>query len=153
MTVCLLGALRAGVAFFLFEVFAMTTHINPMSAFPYDINSRMGTYFDRNKQEIDKAVLKNHYCVAYEGTNIALGTWARKQSKGLTNIATFFAGATVEEKRSIIWRKCQTQTLERHLSRFFDNFRDEDLYLWYLSSHDLPVAEFIDRFLAWYREQ
>jgi hypothetical protein len=49
--------------------------------------------------------MKGHYCVAYEGSDVRLSTWARKQSKGLTNIATFFEGSTVEEKRQITWQQ------------------------------------------------
>jgi len=66
-----------------------------MKDFPYDVNRRKGTYFDRNRKQIDKEAMKGHYCVAYEGSDVRLSTWARKQSKGLTNIATFFEGSTV----------------------------------------------------------
>ncbi|MEG4838337.1 hypothetical protein [Microcoleus sp. B9-D4] len=56
-------------------------HINPMSLFPYDVNRRAGTYFDRNGKRVDSDLLNNHYCVAYEGKEFALSTWSRKQSK------------------------------------------------------------------------
>lgn len=94
--------------------------------------------------------MKGHYCVAYEGSDVRLSTWARKQNKGLTNIATFFEGSTVEEKRQIIWQQIQTKTVNRHLIHFCERFREESLFLWYLSHYDLPTAEFIKRFLFWY---
>jgi hypothetical protein len=131
----------------------MTIYIEPMKDFPYDVNRREGTYFDRNGFQVDDSVMKPHYCVGYEGNDPRLSAWARKQSKGLTNFATFFEGSTAEEKRLIIWHKLQTKTLDRRLARFFDRFREEPLFLWYLSTYDLPTAEFIKRFLSWYLQQ
>ncbi|MEG3840478.1 hypothetical protein [Microcoleus sp. herbarium14] len=97
--------------------------------------------------------MKNHYCVGYEGKDFALATWSNKQSKGLTNIATFFSGSSAEEKRQVLWQQVETRTLDKRISRFCDRARDNDLYLWYLSSHDLPTAQLIQRFLAWYHNQ
>lgn len=125
-------------------------HINPMSLFPYDVNRREGTYFDRNGKPVDKDLLKGHYAVAYEGSDIRLSTWAWKQRKELTNLATYFDGNTVEEKRLIIWEKFQTLTVNRHLINFCERFREQPIYLWYLSRYDLPIAQFIKRFLEWY---
>jgi len=131
----------------------MTIHINHISQFPYDVNRREGTYFDRNHKQVDNSVMKGHFCVAYEGKDIRLSTWAGKQSKDLNNLATYFEGNTVEEKRQIIWHQIQTKTVNRHLIRFFENFREEHLFIWYLSNHDLPTTEFIKRFLEWYWKQ
>jgi hypothetical protein len=131
----------------------MTVHIKPMKNFPYDVNRREGTYFDRDGFQVDPSAMKPHYCVGYEGNDPRLSAWARKQSKGLTNFATFFEGSTAEEKRLIVWQKLQTRTLDRRLARFFNQFREEPLLLWYLSTYDLPNAEFIKRFLSWYLQQ
>lgn len=125
-------------------------HINPMSLFPYDVNRREGTYFDRNGKPVDKDLLKGHYAVAYEGSDIRLSTWAWKQRKELTNLATYFDGNTVEEKRLIIWEQFQTLTVNRHLINFCERFREQPIYLWYLSRYDLPIAQFIKHFLEWY---
>ncbi|MEG4396594.1 hypothetical protein [Microcoleus sp. BROC3] len=125
-------------------------HINPMNLFPYDVNRREGTYFYRNGKPVDKDVLKGHYAVAYEGKDIRLSTWAWKQRKELTNLAGYFDGNTVEEKRLIIWEQFQTLTVNRHLINFCERHRKEPLYLWYISHHDLPTAQFIKRFLNWY---
>ena len=83
----------------------MTIYIGPMKDFPYDVNRREGTYFDRDGFQVDPSAMKPHYCVGYEGNDPRLSAWARKQSKGLTNFGTFFEGSTVEEKRLIIWHK------------------------------------------------
>jgi len=131
----------------------MTIYINPMSQFPYDVNRREGTYFDRNHKRVDKEIIKGHFCVAYEGKDIRLSTWASKQSKELTNLATYFEGNTVDEKRQIIWHQIQTRTVNKHLINFCERFREEPLFLWYLSNHDLPTAQFIKRFLQWYWKQ
>lgn len=125
-------------------------HINPMSLFPYDVNRREGTYFDRNGKPVDKDLLKGHYAVAYEGRDIRLSTWAWKQRKELTNLGTYFDGNTVEEKRLILWEQFQTLTVNRHLINFCERFREEPIYLWYVSYYDLPTAQFIKRFLEWY---
>lgn len=134
----------------------MTIYIRSMSEFPYDVNSRMGTYFDRNKQQVAPEVMQNHFCVAYEdynSKNYALSTWAFRNSKGLSNMATFFKGQTVEEKRQILWQQVQTCTMPKRHARFYNSFRSSDLYLWYVSEYDRPVAEFIKRFLDWYANQ
>jgi hypothetical protein len=132
-------------------------HLNPMSLFPYDVNRREGTYFvacgrvaHRNSKPVDKDLLKGHYAVAYEGRDIRLSTWAWKQRKELTNLATYFDGNTVEEKRLIIWEQFQTLTVNRHLINFCERFREQPIYLWYISRYDLPTAQFIKRFLEWY---
>jgi hypothetical protein len=44
----------------------MTIYIKPMKDFPYDVNRREGTYFDRDGFQIDDSVMKPHYCVGYE---------------------------------------------------------------------------------------
>jgi len=67
-----------------------------MKFFPYDVNRREGTYFDRNGKQVDRELLKGHYSVAYEGSDIRLSTWAWKQRKELTNLATYFEGGTAE---------------------------------------------------------
>ena len=139
----------------------MTVYISPMSEFPYEVNSRDKFYFDRNKQQVPSAVMKGHYCVAYEGSDYALASWAHKQSKGLTNIATFFEGQTTDEKRQLLWSQVQSRTLPKPLARFLDRYsKDNDLYLWYLSEHDdlrpatlRPTAELIKRFIDWYANQ
>ena len=125
-------------------------HINPMSLFPYDVNRREGTYFDRNGKPVDKDLLKGHYAVAYEGRDIRMSTWAWKQRKELTNLATYLDGNAVEEKRLIIWEQFQTLTVNRHLINFCERFREQPMYLWYISRYDLPTAQFIKRFLEWY---
>ncbi|MEG4455922.1 hypothetical protein [Microcoleus sp. N9_A1] len=127
-------------------------HINPMSLFPYDVNRREGTYFERNgkRVEVEDDILKNHYCVSYEGKEFALSTWSRKQSKGLINIATFFEGKTAQEKRQILWNQFETRTINRRIIRFCERVRNEPLFLWYVSSYDLPTAQFIKKFLEWY---
>jgi len=125
-------------------------HINPMKLFPYDVNRREGTYFDRNGKRVDDELLKCHYCVAYEGKNIRLSTWSNKQSKKLTNLATYFEGGTAEEKRQIIWRQFQDKSVNRHLLSFCERFREQPMFLWYVSYYDLPTAQFIKRFLEWY---
>ncbi|MEG5175586.1 hypothetical protein [Microcoleus sp. B3-D7] len=124
--------------------------INLIKLFPYDVNRREGTYFDRNGKQVDKELLKGHYSVTYEGNNIRLLSWARKQRKELTNLATYFDGSTVEEKRQIIWQRIQDRTVNRHLLSFCERFREEPLFLWYVSYYDLPTAQFIKRFLEWY---
>ncbi|MEG4574259.1 hypothetical protein QUA56_16440 [Microcoleus sp. N3A4] len=128
-----------------------------MSIFPYDVNRREGTYFvacgrvaHRNGKRVDDNLLKNHYCVGYEGKEFALSTWSRKQSKGLINIATFFEGKTAQEKRQILWNQFETRTVNRRIIRFCERVREEPLFLWYVSSYDLPTAQFIKRFLEWY---
>jgi hypothetical protein len=125
-------------------------HINPMSLFPYDVNRREGTYFDRNGKPVDKDLLKGHYAVAYEGNDIRLSTWAWKHRKELTNLATYFDGDTVQQKRLVIWQQFQTRTVNRHLINFCERFREQPIYLWYVSQYDLPTAQFIKRFLEWY---
>jgi hypothetical protein len=125
-------------------------HINPMKLFPYDVNRREGTYFDRNGKQVDRELLKGHYSVAYEGSDIRLSTWAWKQRKELTNLATYFEGGTAEEKRQIIWRQFQDRSVNRHLLSFCERFREQPLFLWYVSYYDLPTAQFIQRFLEWY---
>jgi hypothetical protein len=125
-------------------------HINPMKFFPYDVNRREGTYFDRNGKQVDRELLKGHYSVAYEGSDIRLSTWAWKQRKELTNLATYFEGGTAEEKRQIIWRQFQDRSVNRHLLSFCERFREQPLFLWYVSYYDLPTAQFIQRFLEWY---
>jgi len=125
-------------------------HINPMKLFPYDLNRREGTYFDRNGKQVDRELLKGHYSVAYEGSDIRLSTWAWKQRKELTNLATYFEGGTAEEKRQIIWRQFQDRSVNRHLLSFCERFREQPLFLWYVSYYDLPTAQFIKRFLEWY---
>ncbi|MEG4594131.1 hypothetical protein QUB00_20315 [Microcoleus sp. F8_C2] len=124
--------------------------INLIKLFPYDVNRREGTYFDRNGKQVDKELLKGHYAVAYEGSDIRLSSWAWKQRKELTNLATYFEGNTVEEKRQIIWQQIQDRTVNRYLLSFCEEFRDEPLFLWYVSYYDLPTAQFIKRFLEWY---
>ena len=133
----------------------MTIYIRSMSEFPYEVNSREKVYFDRNKQPVPASVMKNHYCVAYEGNDYALVSWSHKQSKGLTNIATFFEGQTTESKRQQMWHQVQTRTLSKPLARFLDRFSRDggDLYLWYLSEHNRPTAELIKRFIDWYANQ
>jgi hypothetical protein len=125
-------------------------HINPMKFFPYDVNRREGTYFDRNGKQVDRELLKGHYSVAYEGSDIRLSTWAWKQRKELTNLATYFEGGTAEQKRQIIWRQFQDKSVNRHLLSFCERFREQPLFLWYVSYYDLPTAQFIKRFLEWY---
>ena len=125
-------------------------HINPVKFFPYDVNRREGTYFDRNGKQVDRELLKGHYSVAYEGSDIRLSTWAWKQRKELTNLATYFEGGTAEEKRQIIWRQFQDRSVNRHLLSFCERFREQPLFLWYVSYYDLPTAQFIQRFLEWY---
>jgi hypothetical protein len=125
-------------------------HINPMKFFPYDVNRREGTYFDRNGKQVDRELLKGHYSVAYEGSDIRLSTWAWKQRKELTNLATYFEGGTAEEKRQIIWRQFQDRSVNRHLLSFCERFREQPLFLWYVSYYDLPTAQFIQLFLEWY---
>ncbi len=125
-------------------------HINPMKLFPYDVNRREGTYFDRNGKQVDRELLKGHYSVAYEGSDIRLSTWAWKQRKELTNLATYFEGGTAEQKRQIIWRQFQDKSVNRHLLSFCERFREQPLFLWYVSYYDLPTAQFIKRFLEWY---
>jgi hypothetical protein len=110
-----------------------------MKDFPYHVNRCEGTYFDRNGFQIDDSVMKPHYYVGYEGNDPRLSAWQRKQSKGLTNFAIFFEGNTAEDKRLIIWHKLQTKTWDRRLARFFNQFREEPLFLWYLSSYNLPL--------------
>jgi hypothetical protein len=124
--------------------------INPIKFFPYDVNRREGTYFDRNGKQVARELLKGHYSVAYEGSDIRLSTWAWKQRKELTNLATYFDGSTVEEKRQIIWYQIQTQTVNRHFINFCERFREQPLFLWYVSYYDLPTAQFIKCFLEWY---
>ncbi len=131
----------------------MTIYIRPMSEFPYEVNSRDKAYFDRNKQQVPSAVMKGHFCVAYEGNDYALVSWSHKQSKGLANIATFFEGQTTEQKRQNLWTRVESKTLDRRITRFCDRARDNDIYLWYLSEHDRPTAELIKRFLDWYVNQ
>lgn len=132
----------------------MTIYIRPMSEFPYDVNSRDKVYFDRNKQQVSSAVMKGHYCIAYEGNDYALVSWSHKQSKGLTNIATFFEGQTTESKRQLLWSQVQSRTLPRPLTRFLERSSNlGDLYLWYVSEHDRPTAELIKRFIDWYANQ
>ena len=132
----------------------MTIYIRPMSEFPYEVNSRDKAYFDRNKQPIPASVMRGHYCIAYEGKDYALASWSHKQSKGLTNIATFFEGSTTDEKRQLLWSQVQARTLPKPLTRFLDRYsKDSDLYLWYLSEHDRPTAELIKRFIDWYANQ
>ena len=121
-----------------------------MKLFPYDVNRREGTYFDRNGKPVEDKLLKGHYSVAYEGSDIRLSSWAWKQRKELTNLATYFDGTSAEEKRQIIWHQFQTRTVDRHLINFCERFRKEPLYLWYVSNYDLPTAQFIKRFLEWY---
>lgn len=121
-----------------------------MKLFPYDLNRREGTYFDRNGKQVDRELLKGHYSVAYEGSDIRLSTWAWKQRKELTNLATYFEGGTAEEKRQIIWRQFQDRSVNRHLLSFCERFREQPLFLWYVSYYDLPTAQFIKRFLEWY---
>jgi len=121
-----------------------------MKFFPYDVNRREGTYFDRNGKQVDRELLKGHYSVAYEGSDIRLSTWAWKQRKELTNLATYFEGGTAEEKRQIIWRQFQDRSVNRHLLSFCERFREQPLFLWYVSYYDLPTAQFIQRFLEWY---
>lgn len=125
-------------------------HINPMCSFPYDVNRREGTYFYKDGKQVDKQALKGHYAVGYEGRDVRLSTWAWKQRKELTNLPTYFDGSTVDEKRLIIWEQFQTLTVNKHLINFCELHRTEPLHLWYLSRHDLPVTEFIKRFLHWY---
>lgn len=127
--------------------------IQSMNDFPYDVNRRAGTYFLEGEQ-VDDKLLDGHYAVAYEGTDPRLCTWAWKRRKELPNIARYFEGATVQEKRQIIWQKFEAGTVDRHFINFCEKFRDKPLHLWYLSKqHDLPVAEFIKRFLEWYWSQ
>ncbi|MEG4587240.1 hypothetical protein QUA54_18770 [Microcoleus sp. MOSTC5] len=121
-----------------------------MKLFPYDVNRREGTYFDRNGKAVDDKLIRGHYAVAYEGSDIRLSTWAWKQRKELTNLATYFDGSTAEEKRQIIWHQFQTRTVNRHLITLCERFRKEPLFLWYVSYYDLPTAQFIKRFLEWY---
>jgi hypothetical protein len=90
-----------------------------MKDFPYDVNRRDGTYFDRNGFLVDDSLMKSHYCVGYEGKDPRLSAWARKHTKDLSNFATFFEGNTDEEKRLIIWHKLQTRTLDRRLAKLF----------------------------------
>ena len=125
-------------------------HINPMKLFLYDVNRREGTYFDRNGKQVDLKLLKGHYSVAYEGSDIRLSTWAWKQRKELTNLATYFEGGTAEQKRQIIWRQFQDKSVNRHLLSFCERFREQPLFLWYVSYYDLPTAQFIKHFLEWY---
>lgn len=76
----------------------MTIHIKPVKDFPYDVNRREGTYFERDGFQVDSSVMKPHYCVGYQGNHPRLSAWARKQSKGLTNFAILFEGSTVSEQ-------------------------------------------------------
>ena len=132
----------------------MTIYIRPISEFPYEVNTRDKVYFDRNKQPIPASVMKGHYCVASETKSYALSSSIHKQSKGLTNIATFFEGQTTDEKRQLLWSQVQSRTLPRPLTRFLDRYSNSsDLYLWYLSEHDRPTAELIKRFIDWYANQ
>ncbi|WP_172193209.1 hypothetical protein [Microcoleus asticus] len=124
-----------------------------MKLFPYDVNRREGTYFDRNGKCVEDKLLRGHYSVAYEGSDIRLSSWAWKQRKELTNLATYFDGNSAEEKRQIIWHQFKTRTVDRHLINFCERFREEPLYLWYVSNYDLPTAQFIKRFLEWYWSQ
>ena len=130
----------------------MTIHIKPISEFPYDVNRRQGTYFDRNGNKIDEKVMEHHYCVAYEGKDFAIAFWSRKKSKELTNIARFFHGNNPEEKRQIIWQKVQDKSLNKHFIRMMEKFRYQEIYLWYISKHDLATAKFIKRFIDWYHK-
>ncbi|MEG4503846.1 hypothetical protein QUA81_13370 [Microcoleus sp. F6_B4] len=125
-------------------------YINPMSLFPYDVNRQSGTYFDRNGKRVPDELIRGHYAVAYEGSDIRLSTWAWKQRKELTNLATYFDGNSADEKRQIIWHQFQTRTVNRHFINFCERFRHEPLFIWYISYHDLPTAQFIKRFLEWY---
>lgn len=124
-----------------------------MKLFPYDVNRQEGTYFDRNGKRVEDKLLRGHYSVAYEGSDIRLSSWAWKQRKELTNLATYFDGNSAEEKRQIIWHQLQTRTVDRHLINFCERFREEPLYLWYVSNYDLPTAQFIKRFLEWYGKE
>lgn len=121
-----------------------------MKLFPYDVNRREGTYFDRNGKRVEDKLLRGHYAVAYEGSDIRLSSWAWKQRKELTNLATYFDGNSAEEKRQIIWQQIQDKTVNRHLLSFCERFRHEPLFIWYVSNYDLPTAQFIKRFLDWY---
>lgn len=139
------------------EILQEKITIRAIRLFPYEINQRDGNYLfteiSAEKKEVkivDKAILENHYCVAYEGKNARLVGWARRHQKRLRNLAPYFEGMGAEQKRQIAWAKMQSNSLEPRVIEFAERFRKEPLFIWYLSRHDLPIAQFIQRFLEYY---
>lgn len=125
--------------------------IKPIELFPYDVNRRYGTYFDFDGNLLDDRLLIGHYSVRYEGKNPAICIWSQKKAKELRNLASYFEGETVEEKRQIVWEKVKNQKLDRQLVYICETFREKPLFLWYVTErYDLPKAVFIKRFMEWY---
>lgn len=128
--------------------------IKPMTDFPYEIDQRRGVYLDRDSdgtvKVVDSEIIKSHYCVAYEGSNVRIMGWSKRRRKRLPNLGSYFEGSTAEEKRQIIWQQLQKKALSPELIEFAENFRGKPLFIWYLSSYDLPIAQLIKRFLEYY---
>lgn len=129
---------------------ASKIRIDAITHFPYEIDQRRGVYLDRDRNVVDNQILENHYCVAYEGSNVRIEGWSRRRRKRLTNLASYFEGGTAEEKRQIIWQQLQGETLNPDLIEFAEKFRGKPLFIWYLSGYDLPIAQFIKRFLEYF---
>ena len=116
------------------------------------INSKTGVFFVDGKAmttEEQRKFVKLNKVIGYRGSNIQLASWACKQSKGISPFN--LPGDTVEEKRRLLWLTVQEAKIDSYLLRLINTVKDGDnVTLWYLSKHDEPVAELIQRFVDWY---
>ncbi|MFB2970371.1 hypothetical protein ACE1CD_15465 [Aerosakkonema sp. BLCC-F183] len=119
----------------------------------FEINKREGRLFDDDGRVMtsDKQneFIKNNIAIGYQGNNIALRTWAAKHSKGL--VVRNIPGETVEQKRQFLWQAVQQNELDSWLISLIERVKQGNIVtVYYLSSYDKPVAELIQRFVAWY---
>ena len=119
----------------------------------FGVNRREGKFFHEDGKPMtpdeQRDFLNNTIAIGYQGKDISLLTLADKQSKGLP--IRNLPGETVEDKRQLLWQTVQEQKLERWLIKLADRVKQgEEITIYYLSSQDKPVAELVQRFLAWY---
>lgn len=128
----------------------------------FSCNTSEGIFFKKiNNQFImmnfdeQKEFIRNNRVIGYEGSDVKLSSWARKQSKGLS--VWNLPGETIEQKRQLLWQAINSDNEEdRKPYRWLISLAKQELNnltFWYLSSHDKPVAELIVRFVNWYSQQ
>jgi len=116
------------------------------------VNTQTGVFFVDGKPmtfEDQRKFLSVNKVIGYRGSNVQLATWATKQSKGITPYN--LPGETVEEKRQLLWHCFKEGKIDPYLLGLIHTVKNGNhVNLWYLSKHDLPVAELIKRFVDWY---
>ena len=128
--------------------------VKHIKEFSFGINQREGKFFNNGfplSSDEQKSLIKNNIVIGYQGKHFTLRSWASQQSKGLT--VHNLPGETIEHKRQLLWQSVKQDKVDRWLIDLANQVKQHEVTLYYLSSqHDKPVAELIQRFIAWYNK-